>query len=181
MFRTGGLICVSLGLVALLAPSDAAAQNGERSGFSFGFGLGPSLVPNPDDEGVVFKIVPGFEFFDGVDLEIETGFKRGSSNGVQEGMWPVLLGVRYSLGELPVVPFVTLHFGPGVSASNDDGSWYAESTMFGFSLGGGVDYALGDNYGVGTELSYSFFAPIDDWNPATYHFVDLTVEMRFGF
>jgi opacity protein-like surface antigen len=92
--------------------------------------------------------------------------------------------VRYSLLsiEAPVIPFFGLHFGPGVSFDSDglDGL-YANSTMFGFELSGGVDIPVSKNYGIGSEFSYSYFTPTDGFDSTVYHFVDLTLEIRLGF
>lgn len=180
----GHHLALLLSLVFLASPTTASAQNGERSGFSIGIGLGGNVVPNLEEVGVTFKIAPGFEVVDGLDLEIETGFRKTENSSGELGMWPFLLGVRYSLLDIdaPVIPFVGMHFGPGLSFEGDgaDGL-YVDSQVIGFQFSGGLDVPVSKNYGIGGELSYAYFAPTDGYDSSVYHFFDFTLEVRLGF
>ncbi len=180
----GHYFALLVSLVLLALPASASAQNGERSGFSIGIGLGANLVPDLEEAGATFKIAPGFEVIDGFDLEIETGFRKSQDNTGEIGMWPFMLGLRYSFLDIdsPVIPFMGMHFGPALSFEGDPGGGlYQEGQMIGFELSGGIDVPVSKNYGIGTELSYAYFTPADDYSRTVYHFVDLTLEIRLGF
>jgi outer membrane protein W len=74
---------------------------------------------------------------------------------------PVLLGVRYYVGESswdsPVKPFLSLGLGPfvGVEAKNELFVQESHSeAAFGTRLGGGIDFLLGQSFMLGANVGY---------------------------
>ena len=182
MIRLVGILSAVLTCAVLVAPPAAWAQNGEDDGFSFGLGLGSSFGPDHMGVGTVLTISPGFEVVDGFDIEVETGFKvtRGTP-WERFGFWPVMFGGRYTVTRGRIAAFGFAHFGAGLLAEKNAGIWYQADTLFAVSGGGGVAYVLSDMIGVGGAVSYTYFGPVDGLSVREYHFVDLTLDLRFGF
>ena len=182
MTRPGSILSFALVCAALAVPRAAAAQNGENNGFSFGLGLGSSFGPDHRGVGTALTISPGFEVVDGFDIEVETGFKvtRGTA-WERLGFWPVMVGARYTAMIGRIAPFAFAHIGGGFLTERDAGEWYLSETLLALSGGGGAAYAISDALGVGPALSYTYFTPVDGYSVRSYHFVDLTLDLRFGF
>jgi hypothetical protein len=103
---------------------------------------------------------------------------------------PVLLGVRYYVGESswdsPVKPFLSLGLGPfiGVEAKNELFVQESHSeAVLGTRLGGGIDFLLGQSFKLGANLGYDlmtdFSTPIGARR--NYNGPDFSLSVGFLF
>ncbi len=154
-------ICLVLILFAFFLPASLSGQGSEKKGWGYGFFGGGYATDGSESEGIV-------HMGGGVDLLLAGGLGVGleigslSWGGISDGVGVFSPGVIYAFNtDKKTMPFIT----GGYTLFFRDGS--ANGAFF----GGGVNYLIGDNWGIRVEGRDQVF--VEDWS---FH----NLEARFG-
>ncbi|MFT4703763.1 MAG: opacity protein-like surface antigen [Bradymonadia bacterium] len=151
-------VALALCSLALFArPNEANA-----GGFQLGIDLGVDYaLEDLAGIGIGVGFNPGYEIIDGLAIELNLGLDRFSKDSFRTRLLPLQIGARYRAELDSITPFGYLHFGPVNVNIKPQGlgifgaAFSVSNTYIGVNAGGGVEFALNENTGIGAQVGVS--------------------------